>query len=167
MIREFEEIIVEYPPEDLCAYPEYKGKPYFSIKYKEGNGHFIGYGTYKPEVFSRFLRDYFMPSVTSIYRDRTVQDFVDKCRECGKQRWIPCSERLPDERKDCIVTFKDGYVDTMCYAPDLYRVDEYDFYAKKGKAGWYDYDSEWGYYSRDDVIAWMPLPEPYKEEREV
>lgn len=83
-----------------------------------------------------------------------------------EQKWIPVSERLPDERKDCIVTFKDGYVDTMCYAPDLYRVDEYDFYAKKGKAGWYDYDSEWGYYSRDDVVAWMPLPEPYDAESE-
>lgn len=63
MAREFEEIVVEYPPEDLCTYPEYKGKPYFSIKYKEGNNHFIGYGTYKPKVFSRYLRDYFMPSI--------------------------------------------------------------------------------------------------------
>ena len=50
-VREFEEIVVEYLPEDLCTYPEYKGKPYFSIKYKKGNEHFIGYGTYKPEVF--------------------------------------------------------------------------------------------------------------------
>lgn len=63
-VREFEEIVVEYPPEDLCTYPEYKGKPYFSIKYKEGNDCFIGYGTYNPKVFSRYLRDYFMPSVT-------------------------------------------------------------------------------------------------------
>ena len=65
-VREFEEIVVEYPPEDLCTYPEYKGKPYFSIKYKEGNDYFIGYGTYNPKVFSKYLRDYFMPSVTPI-----------------------------------------------------------------------------------------------------
>lgn len=63
-IREFEEIVVEYPPKDLCTYPEYKGKPYFSIKYKEGDDYIIGYGTYNPKVFSRYLRDYFMPSVT-------------------------------------------------------------------------------------------------------
>ena len=86
--------------------------------------------------------------------------------ENKQPRWIPVSERLPDDRKDCIVTFKDGYVDTMCYASDLYKVDEFDFYEKKGKAGWYDYDSEWGYYSRDDVVAWMPLPEPYGAESE-
>ena len=32
-----------------------------------------------------------LPSVTPIHRDRTVQDFADKCRECGKQKkgkWI-------------------------------------------------------------------------------
>ena len=28
-----------------------------------------------------------LPSVTPIHKDRTVQDFVDKCRECGKQKW--------------------------------------------------------------------------------
>lgn len=60
MSREFEEIIVEYPPEDLCTYPEYRGKPYFSIKYKEGDNHFIGYGTYNPKVLSKYLTDYFM-----------------------------------------------------------------------------------------------------------
>lgn len=63
-VREFEEIVVEYPPKDLCIYPEYKGKPYFSIKYKEGNDYIIGYGTYNPKVLSRYLTDYFMPPVT-------------------------------------------------------------------------------------------------------
>ena len=46
------------------------------------------------------------------------------------------------------------------YAHDLYKVDEYDFYSKKGKGGWYDYSSEWGYYEIDDVEFWMELPEP-------
>ena len=81
-------------------------------------------------------------------------------------RWIPVSERLPDDRKKCLVTHKGGYVDIMRYASDLYGIDEYDFCDKKGKAGWYDYDSEWGYCSRDDVIAWLSLPEPYKAESE-
>ena len=63
-VRKFEEIVVEYPPEDLCTYPEHKGKPYFGIKYKEGNDYIIGYGTYNPKVLSRYLTDYFMPSVT-------------------------------------------------------------------------------------------------------
>jgi len=68
--REFEEIVVEYPPEDLCTYPEYKGKPYFSIKYKEGNDCFIGYGTYKPQVLSRYLKDYFMSTSVKTIRPK-------------------------------------------------------------------------------------------------
>ena len=58
--RKFEEIVVEYPPKDLCTYPEYRGKPYFSIKYEENGEHFIGFGTYKPEVLSRYLQEDFI-----------------------------------------------------------------------------------------------------------
>lgn len=62
--RKFEEIIVEYPPADLCTYPEYKGKPYFSIKYEENGEHFIGFGTYNLKMFSWYLREYFvMPTI--------------------------------------------------------------------------------------------------------
>lgn len=58
--RKFEEIVVEYPPEDICPYPEYKGKPYFLIKYEENGNHIIGFGTYDPEVLSRYLKEYFI-----------------------------------------------------------------------------------------------------------
>ena len=92
--------------------------------------------------------------------DRAIKAFE-------QTRWIPVSERLPEERKKCLVTFRGGYVGIMCYASDLYGVDEYDFCDEKGMAGWFDYDRELGHYSRDDVIAWMPLPEPYKAESEV
>jgi hypothetical protein len=66
IVREFEEIVVNYPPEDLCTYPEYKGKPYFGIKYKENGEEIVGYGTYKPEVLSRYLKDYFMATTKEI-----------------------------------------------------------------------------------------------------
>jgi len=39
--REFEGIEVNYPPEELCTYPEYKGKPYFGIKYKENGEELV------------------------------------------------------------------------------------------------------------------------------
>jgi len=56
----FEGIAVEYPPADLCTYPEYKGKPYFSIKYEKDGEHIIGFGTYNPEVLSRYIQEYFI-----------------------------------------------------------------------------------------------------------
>lgn len=97
-VREFEEIVVEYPPEDLCTYPEYKGKPYFSIKYKEGNDCFIGYGTYNPKVFSRYLRDYFMPSVTPVrpkghWIDHSDEGYVE-CPKCGSA--TNCDDNIAD-----------------------------------------------------------------------
>lgn len=58
--RKFEEIMVEYPPTELCAYPEYKGKPYFSIEYEENGKHIIGFGTYNPKVLSEYIREYFL-----------------------------------------------------------------------------------------------------------
>ena len=58
--REFIEILAQDVPDDLCTYPEYRGKPYYSIHYKENGEEFVGFGTYKPEVLSRYLRDYFI-----------------------------------------------------------------------------------------------------------
>lgn len=57
--REFIEIITQYYPDDIVTYPEYKGKPYYSIHYRENGEEFVGYGTYNPDVLSRYLRDYF------------------------------------------------------------------------------------------------------------
>lgn len=58
--REFIEILAQYVPDDICTYPEYKGKPYYSIHYKENGEEFVGFGTYNPEVLSRYLKEYFM-----------------------------------------------------------------------------------------------------------
>ena len=56
--RKFLEIIAEYSK--FCAYPEYEGKPYYSIKYEENGETVVGFGTYKPEVLSQYLREYFI-----------------------------------------------------------------------------------------------------------
>ena len=86
--RVFQGIIVEYP--SISAYPEYEGKPYFSIKYTENGQEFIGYGTYKPEVLSEYLKEYFMPS--------------------AQPGWIPCSTEMPPTGKNVLVTLVDGAV---------------------------------------------------------
>ena len=85
--------------------------------------------------------------------------------------WIPVNERLPEKGGDYLVTQKTSFSDYVygsvaSYALNLYDVDEYDF-ANKKHPGWYEYDSEYGYYEIDGVIAWMPLPEPHKAESEV
>lgn len=58
--RKFLEIVTKYPK--ICAYPEYEGKPYYSIKYEENGETIVGFGTYKPDVLSQYLREYFISS---------------------------------------------------------------------------------------------------------
>ena len=61
---EFIEVLAQDVPDDICTYPEYRGKPYYSIHYKENGEEFVGFGTYNPKVLSRYLRDYFIKGDT-------------------------------------------------------------------------------------------------------
>ena len=68
-----------------------------------------------------------------------------------EQQWIPCSERLPDKKDDYLCSYNGCAVADICeYDPDR---NEWGFF----------YDGGWKVVS--NVIAWMPLPEPYKAER--
>lgn len=60
--KEFEEIVVEFPNPDTCVYEEYKGMPYYSIKFHENGETRIGFGSYSTHVISDYLKKYFMPS---------------------------------------------------------------------------------------------------------
>ena len=76
--------------------------------------------------------------------------------------WFPVDERLPEENKRYLVTFKvgeDTWVSTSEYRNDLQKTKEY--WGEKER-GWVFYDMERGYIDDDGIIAWMPLPEPYK-----
>ena len=69
-------------------------------------------------------------------------------------KWIPCNERLPESYGKYIVTSGNSVsvvVHMLCYGE-----------AMSDNPCWFFYDSEYGYVTVDDVIAWMPLPEPYK-----
>lgn len=81
--------------------------------------------------------------------------------------WILCNERQPEEDGEYIVTLRwDNYpnsVETLHFTNDLSSVDGVG-YAGEKRPGWYEYDSDYGCYEIDNVIAWMPRPEPYKED---
>ena len=49
------------------------------------------------------------------------------------------------------------------YSNNLYKIDKYDF-SRSDKKGFYNFDSDYGYCRRNDVIAWQPLPKPYEKE---
>lgn len=66
------------------------------------------------------------------------------------QQWIPCSERLPEG-------------DVLCCDIHKNLMIGYVFVSECSNTG-YNADSEQEYMC--DCIAWMPLPEPYKEEEQ-
>ena len=76
-------------------------------------------------------------------------------------KWIPTSERLPSERGEYLVTVDfdgDTYVECFHYGKPMMANREV-----KGEC-FYDSDDEWGDVVYDkEVIAWMPLPKPYRK----
>lgn len=102
-----------------------------------------------------------------------VQPLKDKILELEEKlylqktenEWIPVSERLPKEDARYLCQNSYGLMQVMRWANNLEEVDDFDFCDKK-YGGWYEYDSEWGYCERKEVVAWQPLPKPYKEENE-
>ena len=69
-------------------------------------------------------------------------------------RWIPVTERLPEEPYGCLVTVWDTNPVTM---------DEFEnilpYFVGWDGSQWNDADGEQCPF---EVIAWMPLPKPYK-----
>lgn len=102
---------------------------------------------------------------------RWVLDVMSELSSVTPQqtRWIPVSERLPEDEQECLITSKglgEFHIDIATYSTNLYKVDKYDFHTKKDVSGFYGIDTEYGYYEWSDVVAWMPLPQPYEGDKE-
>ena len=66
--------------------------------------------------------------------------------------WIPVSERVPEIATRCIVQLSNGYI----------TIGEYFSIGK-----WTLIETSLQFvYPKETVTAWMPLPQPYKEEDE-
>ena len=81
-----------------------------------------------------------------------------------KQRWIPCSERLPEE-KDAGILKKLGTDKRSEYVLATVEVK-----GVRMTVTACTYDGKWDWnmkYAFPDykVIAWRPLPEPYQEDK--
>lgn len=70
-----------------------------------------------------------------------------------EQRWIQCSERLPNSQTEVIVSCRDDSADT------IYRYTASGWITTNGE--YWIVDNEINPY----VVAWMPLPEPWKGEQ--
>ena len=67
------------------------------------------------------------------------------------QKWIPCSERLPEVGQNVLLSSGNG----------MFTVEGW----LKNDGDWYQF--RWNkIWSSDYIDAWMPLPEPYEENKE-
>ena len=92
---------------------------------------------------------------SAILAERTAfkNDVYDAPTIEPEPRWIPCSERLPEDDTLMLV----NYIDNRPEAMDIW-------------IGWHEMENVWYIDGKahskeygNEVIAWMPLPETYKE----
>lgn len=81
-------------------------------------------------------------------------DMAIKALEEPERKWIPCSERLPEDGENVLVTYKT----TDKIHPCQYHDDG-------SRNPWYSYIDQCRAHM-NVVLAWMPLPEPYREDGE-
>ena len=93
-------------------------------------------------------------------RTNEIRAMFEQLPSSGVQHWIPCSERMPETSDAVLTTYivngntKKRYVDIARWWADNSDEDGcwtsiYDEYRVLG--------------TRIERIAWMPLPEPYKD----
>lgn len=120
---------------------------------------------YKAEIEKKSQYKHGLPGSALDIVNTLLNDLEQDEKENG---WIPVSERVPEDEKEYLVTLEKVYG-----TPEkLYGIANY---LKFGDAGYWN-EKKYGYLEWDKysdghggtkmykVIAWMPLPEPYKED---
>ena len=130
-------------------------------------------------------------NMTWVNKAMLVEDLKDLPSAQSEPQWIPCSERLPKDRKSVIVCYrywlqfsqKFAYAIVIGWRASKFGVKaevftdwdgDFDYNKEQDEnyipEGWYEFTTQGNgdlmdWYIDAEVIAWMPLPEPYVERR--
>ena len=109
-------------------------------------------GLFIPEITAEMFRNGCLEGIEALMAEGEIYDIE------YEPQWIPCSERLPEEDY-VLISKKLSKIsgDKWCVAIAIRMTDP-----RSGKVNWRD--TGFGVIQDDKVLAWMPLPEPYKGE---
>lgn len=119
-------------------------KPYYEIKYRDledGKIH-VGYSSYNLDLVFEWVEKCFEVLPQIVEQAYGAIEALSAKRE--EQKWILCVDRFPEDKKTVLICGETGWMET----------------------GWRENGCWWTGFSlaeiQDDVVAWQPLPEPYR-----
>lgn len=99
-------------------------------------------GLFIPDITAEMFRNGCLESIEALMAEGKIYDI-------DYSPWIPCSERLPEENGVYIISYEDAVTWLEWF---------------NGK--WFFYPSNPAREETGTIIAWMPLPQTYKQEVE-
>ena len=106
---------------------------------------------YVEDIMGRPIWTHEMAQLADDIKEKSKDDFMALCADENPNEWIPVSEGLPEYETEVLTCTRGGYV-------EIQSLETYGEYWENQHGDWTDFD---------EVIAWMPLPKPYKAESEV
>ena len=95
------------------------------------------------------ITDYIVPAIKRTWNDKKCKEILEALEQ--EPKWIPVSERLPEDEQEILFSTKTGRVHSGKYHDD------------DSANQWYSHRDKCRAWN-NVVSAWMPLPEPYKVE---
>lgn len=115
---------------------------------------------YVKEIMVRPVQTIEMGFISNEIKEKSKADFMKLCADEGGSenpyKWIPVTEDAPPKGIICLWCNEQGSVFTSAIT---YRTERISCV---GKHGYFHNGLE----NHGNIVAWMPLPEPYKAERE-
>ena len=122
---------------------------------------------YVEDIMGRPILTHEIGWLADAIKEKSKADFMALCADESSSEnpteWIPVSERFPEEYGDYLITWTTSQTKRPFIGISEGEVtSEYDYEHNRFKFEWLleDYVKN---YPDVKVIAWMPLPEPYKE----
>lgn len=108
------------------------------------------------------ILEYFK-DINFMYNNPNVLDSLSRMLDeyFPEPKWIPCSERLPEKREMVIIWIdapEQPFEQRSVHMAFAWREPD----ARTGELHWMD--RHFSRFKDDKIIAWMPLPEPYRED---